>query len=155
MVHAGQYPLRFNGNQIGTASWFNGAQERADAAAAQFLTTQVGGFFDLLGKTLKFGAGLAFPLTNLAVDLTIGGDTKQGAAQAAMSRKPGSLGKFKSADALRRENKVARDIIKQLNLTGKNAEQVHKLIQEFSIDGGEKVGLSELLSYVKEVLGIL
>ena len=34
----------------------------------------------------------------------------------------------------------------------KNAEQVHKLIQEYSIDAGEKVGLSELLSYVKEVL---
>ena len=46
-------------------------------------------------------------------------------------------------------------ILKQLNLTGKNAEQVHTLIQEYSIDAGEKVGFSELLTYVKDVLGIM
>jgi len=46
-------------------------------------------------------------------------------------------------------------MIKQLNLTGKDAEQVHRLIQEYSIDVGEKVGFSELLSYVKEVFKIL
>jgi hypothetical protein len=41
------------------------------------------------------------------------------------------------------------------NLTGKNAEAVHELISGASIDAGRKLTFSELLAYVKEVLGLL
>ena len=51
----------------------------------------------LLGNGMRFGAGLAFPLTSLVVDLVVGEDPQRGAAQAAFSRKPGSLGEFKGA----------------------------------------------------------
>jgi RHS repeat-associated protein len=134
---------------------FPGIQGPANAAGAQRIVNGAGPVVDALGQTMKFGASLAFPLTNLAVDLAVGSDSTQSAAQAAMSRKPGSLGKFKSADALRRENKIARDIIKQLNLTGKRAEQVHQLIQGYSIDAGYVAEFPELLKYVREVLGLL
>jgi hypothetical protein len=49
----------------------------------------------------------------------------------------------------------ARDIIKQLNLQGKRAEQVHDIIQGASIDAGEKLGFTELLEIVKTTLGLL
>jgi hypothetical protein len=114
-----------------------------------------GPFVDTLSEILKFGASLAFPLTGLAVDLAAGVDTQRDTAQAALSRKPGSLGRFKGTDALRRENKIARDIIKRLHLTGKNAEAVHGIISEASIDAGRQLTFRELIPYVKNVLGLL
>jgi len=110
---------------------------------------------NLAAEGLRLGASIAFPLPTLAAELMIGVDSKVNAAQAAISRKPGSLGQFKSADALRQENKVARDIIKQLHLTGKDAEVVHELISEASIHAGRKLGFRELVAYVKAVLGLL
>ena len=56
---------------------------------------------------------------------------------------------------MRQENKVARDIVKQLNLTGKNAEAVHRLISEYGIDMGRKASFTELLGYVKKMLRLL
>jgi len=38
---------------------------------------------------------------------------------------------------------------------GKNAKAVHGLISEYSIDVGRKAGFTELLGYVKKVLGLL
>ena len=88
------------------------------------------------------------------MNAVVASDSSQ-AKLAAMSRKPGKLGQFKGADSLRRENKIARDIIKQLNLRGKQAEQVHDIIQGASIDAGEKLGFTELLEIVKTTLGLL
>ena len=106
------------------------------------------------GQGVMFGARLAFPFTSLIFDAAVGGDPNAATA-AGLSRKPGKLGQFKGADSLRKENKIARDIIKQLNLKGKQAEAVHDIIQGASIDAGEKLGFTELLEIVKATLSIL
>jgi hypothetical protein len=109
---------------------------------------------NLSGEGLKLGASIAFPFTSLLANAVTGSDS-HGAQVAGMSRKPGKLGQFKGTDALRRENKIARDIINQLNLRGKQAELVHDIIQGASIDAGEKLGFTELLEIVKTTLGLL
>jgi len=53
------------------------------------------------------------------------------------------------------ENKVARDIIKELKLTGKNADAVHDIIAGASVDAGRKLGYRELLVVVQKALGLL
>jgi RHS repeat-associated protein len=109
---------------------------------------------NLTAQGLKFGASVAFPFTSLLGNAVVGSDSTA-AKVAGVSRKPGKLGQFKGTDSLRRENKIARDIIKQLNLQGKRAEQVHDIIQGASIDAGEKLGYTELLEIVKTTLGLL
>ncbi len=109
---------------------------------------------NLSGEGLRLGASIAFPFTSLLANTVVGSDS-DATKLAGMSRKPGKLGQFKGTDSLRRENKIARDIIKQLNLRGKQAEQVHDIIQGASIDAGEKLGFTELLEIVKTTLGLL
>ena len=41
-------------------------------------------------------------------------------------RKPGKLGQRKGTDALRRENKIVRDVVKELGLTADQQEQLHR-----------------------------
>ena len=55
----------------------------------------------------------------------------------------------KGTDALRRENKIAKDIIKELTLTGRQAEAVHDIISEASVDAGRKLSYGELVKIVK------
>jgi len=99
---------------------------------------------------------LFFPITSLFVDAIAGtGSSGAGGARAAVSRKPGSLGQFKGTDALRRENKVARDIIKELKLTGAEANAVHDIVAEASVDAGRKLGYKELVVVVQKALGML
>ena len=69
-------------------------------------------------------------------------------------RKPGKLGQFKGADAKKKENEIAEQVIKRLNLTGKEADEVHDLIAEFSQHlEGREMKLQSYVNYVKEVLG--
>lgn len=145
-----------NGNIIGTATYASdgGADYYANRNGINFLTYQTGPVIDAMGQGLKTMASIVFPFTSLVGNAVVGSDSSQ-AKLAAMSRKPRKLGQFKGADSLRRENKIARDIIKQLNLQGKQAEEVHDIIQGASIDAGEKLGFTELLEIVKTTLGLL
>ncbi len=52
----------------------------------------------------------------------------------AMPRKPGSQGKFKGSDALRRENKVVRDVSKKLKLSKDQQRQLHDEISGQGLD---------------------
>lgn len=60
-------------------------------------------------------------------------------AKGTARNKPGSLGKFKSRDALRRENKVVRDVVKKLRLNKDQQRQLHDAIS------GEGLGYKEIL----------
>jgi hypothetical protein len=112
------------------------------------------GAVEAAGMAEYRAAALFFPLTGLLID-HVAGAGSSGASAAAISRKPGSLGMGKGTDALRRENKIARDIIQELKLTGKDADAVHDIIAGASIDAGRKLGYRELVVVVKETLGLL
>ena len=49
-------------------------------------------------------------------------------------RKPGKLGEFKGRDALRRENKMVRDVVKELKLTRDQRTQLHQDISGEGLD---------------------
>lgn len=66
-------------------------------------------------------------------------------AKGTLRRKPGSLGKFKGRDALRRENKVVRDVAKKLKLTDDQWDQLHKAVS------GEGMGYKEILKIAEEM----
>jgi hypothetical protein len=59
----------------------------------------------------------------------------------------------KGTDALRREDKIARDVAKALRLDEKEAEAVHELLQEGSQQMGRAMGYREALEYVAQALG--
>ncbi len=100
-------------------------------------------------KAEETAFGFVFPLTFLAVD-ALAGSSPTGAQAAGLRKKPGTLGMEKGTDALRREDKVARDISKKLGVD-KNA--VHELLQEGSQDMGRKLSFREGLEYVAKALG--
>lgn len=112
------------------------------------------GTVNTMGSILLTAGSLAFPLEGLAVSIGSGKDTN-GASAAAVTRKPGTLGLRKGTDALRRENKIARDISKELGL-GKDGENtVHELLQEGSQMEGRALTYQEGLQYVKDALGLV
>jgi RHS repeat-associated protein len=95
---------------------------------------------------------VVFPWESLATDL-LSGSGSNGAQAAGISRKPGTLGMRKGTDALRREDKIARDIAKKLGLSEEEAEMVHGLLQEGSQDEGRALTYREALEYVAKALG--
>jgi len=103
-------------------------------------------------KAEETAFGFVFPLTFLAVD-ALAGSSPTGSQAAGISRKPGTLGMRKGTDALRREDKVARDIAKKLNLSKDEANAAHELLQEGSQQAGRAMGYREALEYVAKALG--
>jgi RHS repeat-associated protein len=91
-----------------------------------------------LGMLEYRAAGFIFPLSTLLIDAAVGADQAASAAQAGLRRKPGSLGEFKGTDALRRENKMARDIMKELNLGEDAKALVHEALSEGAKDTGRE-----------------
>jgi hypothetical protein len=59
----------------------------------------------------------------------------------------------KGTDALRAEDKMARDISKKLNLGPEGREVVHQLLQEGRQDLGRKMSFREGLEYVAKAIG--
>ncbi len=106
------------------------------------------------GKLALNLGGFVFPLEGLAVDL-LSGTTPSGTQAAGISRKPGTLGMRKGTDALRREDNIAKDIAKKLNLGADGEEVVHGLLQEGSQDAGRALTYREGLEYVAKALGKL
>ncbi len=135
----------------------NGGFDPGSLAAGVFGAANASTFNNAAGVANAAGtaeldaAGLFFPLTHLAIT-TLSGRNAAGVAAAGIARKPGSLGQF--GDNVR-ENKVARDIIKELKLSGKNAEAVHDIIGEASVMEGRQLGYRELVAVVKSALGLL
>ncbi len=114
------------------------------------------GGVNFLANLEKNAIGFFFPITNLVVDKIAGaGSTGTATAQAGISSKPGSLGQFKGTDALRRENKVARDIMKKLNLGEDAKAAVHEALSEGAQMAGRKLTYKEGVAAVKAVLGLL
>ena len=62
-----------------------------------------------------------------------------------LRKKPGSSGKFKGGDALRRHNKMARDAAKNVGLDKKQRRRLH---QEIS---GENLNYQDILKIAKEI----
>jgi len=58
-------------------------------------------------------------------------------------------------DALRKENKMARDIMKQLGLGENTKALVHEALSEGAKDAGRKLTFKEGLAVVKAALGLL
>jgi RHS repeat-associated protein len=111
------------------------------------------GAANFLGKAEFTAVSLFFPVTGFIVEKIAGApDDQDGYSAAAISRKPGSLGKFKGADALRQENKMARDIMKELNLGKDLKREVHEIISEEAIMAGRKLTFNEALAAVKAAL---
>ncbi len=113
------------------------------------------GAVNFLGKTEFEAASFFFPVAGFVIEKVAGAPDSPTLQAAAISRKPGSLGKFKGADALRQENKMARDVMKELNLGKSLKREVHEIISEEAIMAGKKLTFNEALTAVKAALKLL
>jgi RHS repeat-associated protein len=113
------------------------------------------GTVDLLARIEYRTAAFFFPFTGLLIGQVSGIDSGSGVSAAGISRKPGTLGQFKGADALRRENKIARDIMKDLKLGPEAREAVHEALSEGAQIAGRKLTYQEGVTAVKAALGLL
>ena len=129
----------------------------AQAIFSQPVIGKAAGTVNALGMFEYRAIGLFFPITSLVVDQIAGAGNpdSSGTAAAGISRKPGTLGEFKGTDALRRENKMARDIMKDLKLGPEAREAVHEAISEGAQMAGRKLTYQEGLAAVKAALGLL
>jgi RHS repeat-associated protein len=121
----------------------------ANLAGASLIGNTAGGVVNGIGG---FELSIIFPWETLAAQL-LSSKEPNGAQAAGISRKPGTLGMRKGTDALRRENKIARDVTKALGLNEKEAEAVHGLIQEGSQTFQRPMTFTEALEYVGGILG--
>lgn len=112
----------------------------------------VGVSFDLTGA----GALLGVPINIISGAAVVQGGTASALGFVHFSmgthkggdgirRKPGSLGKFKGTDALRRENKMVRDVAVELKLNASQAEELHREI------GGQGLSFNEILEVGREM----
>jgi RHS repeat-associated protein len=128
----------------------------AQGVLSQPVLKNAAGVVNAAGMAEYRAAGFIFPLSTLLIDLAANtGSSGTSAAQAGLRRKPGSLGEFKGADALRKENKMARDIMKELNLGEDMKGLVHEALSEGAIDAGRKLTFKEGVNAVLAVLGRL
>jgi len=112
----------------------------AQAIFSQPVFGYAAGTVDLAARLEYRAASFFFPITGLLIDQVTGIDSgTSGVSAAGVSRKPGTLGEFKGADALRRENKVARDIMKELKLGPEAREAVHEALSEGAQMAGRKL----------------
>ena len=127
----------------------------AQVILSQPVINNAAGAGNFLFNTEKNAIGYFFPITNLIVNKIAGaGSTGTDAAKAGISSKPGSLGQFKGTDALRRENKVARDIMKELNLGEDAKAAVHEALSEGAQMAGRKLTYQQGVAAVKAALGL-
>jgi RHS repeat-associated protein len=128
----------------------------AQAIFSQPVFGYAAGTVDLAARLEYRAASFFFPITGLLIDQVTGIDSgTSGVSAAGVSRKPGTLGEFKGADALRRENKVARDIMKELKLGPEAREAVHEALSEGAQMAGRKLTYQEGVAAVKAALGLL
>ncbi len=129
----------------------------AQAIFSQPVLGNAAGTVDLLARIEYRTASFFFPFTGLLIDQVSGIDsgTSSGVTAAGVSRKPGALGQFKGTDALRRENRMARDIMKELKLGPEAREAVHEALSEGAQMAGRKLTYQEGVAAVKAVLGLL
>jgi hypothetical protein len=118
-------------------------------AGASLIGNTAGGVVNGLGS---FEFSIIFPWETLAAQV-LSAKGPNGTQMAAISRKPGTLGMRKGTDALRREDKIARDVTKALGLNEKEAEAVHGLLQEGSQQFERPMTYTEALEYVGSTLG--
>jgi len=133
-----------------------GSTEYALAVFSQPVIGNAAGFTNFLANLELDVAGFFFPVQHLGATL-LAGSPNDGVAAAGISRKPGSLGLGKGRDALRAENKVARDILKSLGLpqTAEMEGLVHSELAEGALDAGRKLTYREGIAAVKAALGLL
>ena len=128
----------------------------AQGVLSQPVLKNAAGIVNAAGMAEYRAAGFIFPLSTLFIDLAAGtGGQGTSTAQAGLRRKPGSLGEFKGTDALRKENKVARDIMKELNLGEDAKALVHEALSEGAKDAGRKLTYQEGVAVVKAALGLI
>jgi len=96
-----------------------------------------------------------FPITGLLIDQVTGIDSGSGVSAAGISRKPGTLGMRGGTDALRRENKIARDIMKELKLGKEARVAVKDALRAGAEEAGRALTYKEGLQVVREALGLL
>jgi RHS repeat-associated protein len=164
--------LTYNGSELGYS--FSNAEEQTGGGGTIFLgqppnsgdqlspfaqgvlsqpaLKNAAGMVNDLGMLEYRAAGFIFPLSTLLIDAAVGTGQGASAAQAGLRRKPGSLGVEKGTDALRKENKVARDIMKELNLGKEYKQLVHDALAEGAQDAGRKLTFKEGLEAVKAAL---
>ena len=83
--------------------------------------------------TAASGGAAALTVVALSTEGALLGATG-GAALGELRRKLGSLGRSKGRDALRRENRVVRDVVRELKLNRDQRQQLHREISGQGLD---------------------
>ena len=123
------------GGDIDCVDWGNVSAGAAD-----------GGLWGAAGGALLQGAGRAYTAARGAATRNVGRELTEAelsAVRGGAGRKPGSLGRFKGRDALRAENKMARDAAREAGLDRAQRRILHDEISGQGLTYHEIVGLAK------------
>jgi hypothetical protein len=119
-----------------------GAGFISGGVVASVATTPAGALAGMAaGATLGAAAGMA--IGNLVANLMESGGSGNCEKDEGLRRKAGKRGQFKSSDALRRENNMARDAAKEVGLDKKQADILHKEITGQDLKYNDIVGIAK------------